>query len=164
MPKIWEEDPQAAETYRKKERVKKRKQQHVNKVVRQAGIRKLNTPIKRKIKILKQQMKRQIQKELANTMNSSTGGPCSYSTPSEPGRLYITKAIWRHLSTKLKHKVTCALKISLNVPKGFNLAVRKVLGLNVSNMLEVAEKVKPLSAQYCLGAIRMLHQQFEAET
>ena len=90
-------------------------------------------------------------------MNSSTGGPCSYSTPSELERLYITKAIWRHLSTKLKHKVTCALKISLNVPKGFNLAVRKVLGLNVSNMLEVAEEVKTLSAQYCLGAIRMLH-------
>ena len=26
MPKIWEEDPQAAETYREKERVKKHKQ------------------------------------------------------------------------------------------------------------------------------------------
>ena len=43
---------------------------------------------------------------------------------------------------KLKHKATCVLKISPNVPEGFNRPVREVLGLNNSNPLEVAEKIE----------------------
>ena len=38
--------------------------------------------------------------------------------------------------------MTCALKISPNVPKGFNHTIRKVLGLNISNPLEVPEKIE----------------------
>ena len=94
------------------------------------------------IKTLKHWMKRQMKKELPNTMNSSTESPCSSSTSSKSERLYISKAIWGHLPPKLKHKVTCVLKISPNAPKGFNHPVRKVLGLNNSNPLEVAEKIE----------------------
>ena len=39
--------------------------------------------------------------------------------------------------------MTCALKISPNAPKGFNRAVTKVLGLIISNLLEVAEEIEP---------------------
>ena len=46
------------------------------------------------------------------------------------------------MSLKSKHKVTCTLKISPNAPKGFNHAVRKVLGLIISNLLEVTEKIE----------------------
>ena len=66
----------------------------------------------------------------------------SSSTPSEPERLYDSKAIWGHLSPKSKHNMTCALKISPNTPKGFNHAAQKVLGLIISNLLEVVEKIE----------------------
>ena len=72
MAKIREEVLEKAEKYRAKERVRKCKQQHANKVVKETVIEKLNTPMKRKIKTLKQQMKRQMMKELASTMKSST--------------------------------------------------------------------------------------------
>ena len=125
MAKIREEVPEEAEKYRVKERVKKHKQQHGNKVVKETGIKKLNTPMKRKIKTLKQQMKRQMKKELANTMKSSTDSLYSHLQPLQNLEDYISKAIWWHLSLKLKHKMTCALKIFPNAPKGFNHAVRK---------------------------------------
>ena len=46
------------------------------------------------------------------------------------------------MSLKSKRKVTCTLKIPPNAPKDFNHAVRKVLGLIISNLLEVAEKIE----------------------
>ena len=70
IAKIREDVPEEAEKYREKERVKNHKQQHTNKVVKEAGIQKLNITAKRKINTLKQQMKRQMQKDLANRMNS----------------------------------------------------------------------------------------------
>ena len=63
MAKIREEDSEEAEKYREKEKVKKHKQQHAKKVVKEAGIEKLNTPMRRKIKTFKQHMKRQMKKE-----------------------------------------------------------------------------------------------------
>ena len=92
----------------------------------------------------------------------------SSSTPSEPKRLYVSKAIWGHLSPKSKHKMTCVLKISPNAPKGFNHAVRKVLGFIISNLLKDAEKIEtPLQeipmfcdrtdiAKPCSGTKRMI--------
>ena len=62
MAKIREEDSEEAEKYREKEKVKKHKQQHAKKVVKEAGIEKLNT-MKRKIKTFKKHMKRQMKKE-----------------------------------------------------------------------------------------------------
>ena len=73
--------------------MKNHKKRHTNKVVKEAGIEKLNTPMKRKFKTLKQQMKRQMKEELANTINSSTDSPCSSSTPLEPERLCVSKAV-----------------------------------------------------------------------
>ena len=60
----------------------------------------------------------------------------------EPERLYVSKAIWGHMSSKWNHKVTYALKITPHQPKSFNHAVKKVLGLIISNPLEVAEKIE----------------------
>ena len=45
--------------------------------------------MKRKIKTLKQQIKRQMKKELANTMNFSTDSPCLSSTTLKTERLYL---------------------------------------------------------------------------
>ena len=108
--------------------------------MKEAGIEKLNTPMKKRIKVLKRQMKRQAKKELANPMKSSIDSPCSSSTSLEPERLYVSKAIWGHMSPRSKHKVTYVLNISPNVPKGFNSDVRKVLWLNYSKSMEVAQK------------------------
>ena len=52
MAKIREEVPEEAEKYREKERVKKSKQQHADKIVKETKIKKLKTPMKRKIKTL----------------------------------------------------------------------------------------------------------------
>ena len=53
-----------------------RKQQYANKFMNETGMEKLNTPMKRYIKTLKQQMKRQMKNDLANTTNSSADSLC----------------------------------------------------------------------------------------
>ena len=93
MAKRREEVPEETAKYREQERVKKHKQQHANKFVKETGIKKLNTPMKRK---------------------AILG--------------HISKAILGHISLKLKHKVTCAMKVSPNVLKGFKMLLERCLG------------------------------------
>ena len=148
--KAREEDPEEAARYRKKAKLKKREQQKAEKIRKgAAGVQKLNTPVKRKIKTLKQRIKRQLKKDFATPCNSTYSSttlsePCSSSAPDKPERLLVSKALWAHMSPKSKHKVKLSLKITPCVDRGLNRAVREELGVNISNpsspgdMLETA--------------------------
>ena len=59
--KAREEDPEETARYREKAKLKKREQRKAEKIRKwAAGVQKLNTPEKRKIKTLKQRIKRQL--------------------------------------------------------------------------------------------------------
>ena len=144
------EDPEEAARYREKAKLKKQEQRKAEKIREgAAGVQKLNTPEKCKIKTLKQRIKSQLKKDFATPCNSTCSSialsePCSSSTPDNPERLLVSKAIWAHMSPKSKHKVKLSLKITLCVDRGLNCAVREELGLNISSpsspgdMLETA--------------------------
>ena len=72
ITKLRDKVPEEAEKYREKERVKKCKQQHANEIVKEMGIEKLKTPMKRKIKTLKQT-------EKDCTLAMPSGGTCHQS-------------------------------------------------------------------------------------
>ena len=133
-----EEDPEEAERYREKERERKRKQRLVKKKAKEAASEKLTTPVKRKIKKQENKLRWKFKEKESAVKDSSKEG--SSSSPSTSEKLVISKAIWGHLSPKSRHKVARSLKISPEIPKGLNYAIRKELGVNISNPYDIGQE------------------------
>ena len=115
------EEPEEAERYRKKKRGnvssawKERKQ-------RRQFSQKLTTPVKRKLKNLEQKLRRKYMK-FSEQKSSKKGASSSQVTPQN-SKLIVSKAIWNHMSPKSKYKVVRSLKVSPEIRKGLNCAIR----------------------------------------
>ena len=124
---------------------------------------------------------------------SSKKGTSSSQVTPQNSKLIVSKAIWNHMSPKSKHKVVQSLKVSPEIQKGLNCAIRMEIEANISNSYEisqenetifqgevrlffecqeVAKKIVPhpfqngekVPAWYHLGTTKMFHFSFEAET
>ena len=76
--------------------------------------------------------------------NSSKKGTSSSQVTSQNGKLIVSKAIWNHMSPKSKYKVAWFLKVSPEVPKVFNCAIRMDIGVNISNPYEISRENETL--------------------
>ena len=114
------EEPEEAERYRKKKRGnissawKERKQ-------RRQFSQKLTTPVKRKLKNLEQKLRR---KYMKFSEQKSSKGTSSSQVTLQNSKLIVSKAIWNHMSPKSKYKVVRSLKVSPEIRKDLNCAIR----------------------------------------
>ena len=69
--------------------------------------------------------------------SSKKGTSSSQVTPS---KLIVSRAIWTDMSPKLKYKVVRSLKVSPEIPKGLNCAIRMEIGVNISNPYEISQE------------------------
>ena len=129
------EDP---ERCRKKEREKKLKHRLERKKAKEVAAQKLTTPVKRKVKNLEPKLRRKYMK-FSDKKSSKKGTSSSQVTPQN-SKLIVSKAIWNHMSQKLKYKVAQSLKASPEIPKGLNRGICMEIGVNISNPYEINQE------------------------
>ena len=71
---------------------------------------------------------------------SSKKGTSSSQVTPQNSKLIVSKAIWNHMSPKSKHKVVQSLKVSPEIQKGLNCAIRMEIEANISNPYEISQE------------------------
>ena len=90
------------------------------------------------MKNLEQKLRRKYIK-FSEEKSSKKRASSSQVTPQN-SKLIVSKAIWNHMSPKSKHKVVLCLKVSPEIQKGLNCAIRMEIEAKISNPYEISQE------------------------
>ena len=84
--------------------------------------------------------------KLSEEKSSKKGTSSSQVTPQN-SKLIVRKVIWNHMLPKWKYKLARSLKVSPEISKGLNRAIRMEIGVNISNPYEISQENETLFQQ-----------------